>query len=293
MSGELDGRLQGEDTGTASGLPTTLCVLTVTPGLQEFLRPIVTPFELELALTSKAWTGDYILDFAQLLEMSTFGQDAGKLAVEGADAAREGEEDDEDAPVFSSATGQYRHQKKYVQRNFQGESSALLVYLFEVLMLTWLGFAQTPTSSLPRLRPLRSGTSLLQSPGFSVRQQVSGTLSEQIMPMTVDSESPGSACRRVHGRPDLQGPRAAVRDGRAGAARDGARGRDCSRVRVRARAGRGRGGAGGGAVVECVAERGRGRDVALPRIYRLSCFRVRQTAVHLIASLLEARNGPS
>ncbi|GAA6014124.1 hypothetical protein JCM8202_005155 [Rhodotorula sphaerocarpa] len=86
---------------------------------KEFLRPIVTPFELELALTSKAWTGDYILDFAQLLEMSTFGQDAGKLAVEGADAAREGEEDDEDAPVFSSATGQYRHQKKYVQRNFQ------------------------------------------------------------------------------------------------------------------------------------------------------------------------------
>ncbi|KWU43212.1 diphthamide biosynthesis protein [Rhodotorula sp. JG-1b] len=84
---------------------------------KEFLRPIVTPFELELALTSKAWTGDYILDFAQLLESSTFGQDAGTLAGthRGADAV----EEDEDAPVFSSATGQYRHPKKYVQRGFK------------------------------------------------------------------------------------------------------------------------------------------------------------------------------
>ncbi|GAA5874434.1 hypothetical protein JCM3774_005718, partial [Rhodotorula dairenensis] len=99
---------------------------------KEFLRPIVTPFELELALTSKAWTGDYILDFAQLLESSTFGQDAGTVAT-AADqhGRREGDpagerdqdvdvvDDDDDAPVFSSATGQYRHPKKYVQRGFK------------------------------------------------------------------------------------------------------------------------------------------------------------------------------
>lgn len=91
--------------------------------MQEFLRPIVTPFELELALTTKAWTGDYILDFSQLLESSTFGQDAGKLA-DGADAAGTNDEDDE-APVFSSATGQYRHPKKYVQRGFKGEYSSI------------------------------------------------------------------------------------------------------------------------------------------------------------------------
>ncbi|TKA52166.1 hypothetical protein B0A53_05010 [Rhodotorula sp. CCFEE 5036] len=87
---------------------------------KEFLRPIVTPFELELALTSKAWTGDYILDFAQLLGSSTFGQDAGTLAAD--EREQRGEEDleeDEDAPVFSSATGQYRHPKKYVQRGFK------------------------------------------------------------------------------------------------------------------------------------------------------------------------------
>lgn len=91
---------------------------------KEFLRPIVTPFELELALTSKAWTGDYILDFAQLLESSTFGQDAGTLAADerehrGEDDGEDGEDQDEDAPVFSSATGQYRHPKKYVQRGFK------------------------------------------------------------------------------------------------------------------------------------------------------------------------------
>lgn len=90
----------------------------------------MTPFELELALTAKAWTGDYILDFAQLLESSTFGQDAGTLAAEEGGRARddgdgdEGERD-EDAPVFSSATGQYRHPKKYVQRGFKGEDLSL------------------------------------------------------------------------------------------------------------------------------------------------------------------------
>ncbi|GAA5837907.1 hypothetical protein JCM11251_004695 [Rhodosporidiobolus azoricus] len=82
---------------------------------KEFLAPIVTPFELELALTSKAWTGDYILDFAQLLRSSTFGQDAGVLVD---DAGRkEGEEDEEEGdgeqPVFSASTGKYRHPKRY------------------------------------------------------------------------------------------------------------------------------------------------------------------------------------
>ncbi|GAA6004374.1 2-(3-amino-3-carboxypropyl)histidine synthase [Rhodotorula paludigena] len=78
---------------------------------KEFLRPIVTPFELELALTSKAWTGDYILDFASLLHSSTFGQDAGTAGSEAEDGA--GESDDGEKPVFSAATGTYRHPKRY------------------------------------------------------------------------------------------------------------------------------------------------------------------------------------
>lgn len=34
---------------------------------QEFLRPIITPFELEVALQSEpTWTGKYVLDFGKL-----------------------------------------------------------------------------------------------------------------------------------------------------------------------------------------------------------------------------------
>lgn len=36
--------------------------------LQEFLQPIVTPYELEVALQpTQTWTGRYVLDFGQLL----------------------------------------------------------------------------------------------------------------------------------------------------------------------------------------------------------------------------------
>jgi diphthamide biosynthesis protein 2 len=96
--------------------------LTIRSRPQDFLRPIITPFELELALTSKAWTGDYILDFAQLLESSDFGQDAGTVAVEQGEEGEGEEGGDEEAPVFSAVTGTYRHPKKYYQRGFKGES---------------------------------------------------------------------------------------------------------------------------------------------------------------------------
>ncbi|GAA5977044.1 hypothetical protein JCM5350_007539 [Sporobolomyces pararoseus] len=80
---------------------------------KEFLRPIVTPFELELALTSKAWTGQYILDFGELLSSSTFGQDQGQVADETAEEA--GNDEDDEAPVYSATTGKYRHPKRYNQ----------------------------------------------------------------------------------------------------------------------------------------------------------------------------------
>ncbi|GAA5851614.1 hypothetical protein JCM8547_001149 [Rhodosporidiobolus lusitaniae] len=90
---------------------------------KDFLRPIVTPFELELALTSKAWTGDYILDFSRLLYSSSFGQGAGTLAGED----REEEDGDgggenggeEERPVYSATTGKYRHAKKYYQKGIK------------------------------------------------------------------------------------------------------------------------------------------------------------------------------
>ncbi|GAA5820936.1 hypothetical protein JCM3770_002636 [Rhodotorula araucariae] len=96
---------------------------------KEFLRPIVTPFELELALTSKAWTGDYILDFAALLESSTFGQDA--AAPDGdfdqgeregggeGDGEGDGGDSDGERPVFSASTGTYRHPKRYTHKGIK------------------------------------------------------------------------------------------------------------------------------------------------------------------------------
>jgi len=36
--------------------------------VKEFYRPVITPFELEVALnTARTWTGNYITDFRQLL----------------------------------------------------------------------------------------------------------------------------------------------------------------------------------------------------------------------------------
>ena len=52
--------------------------------LQEFLRPIVTPYELDLALRSQVdWTGRYVLDFEELLEAHAAGTRAFSPLKEG------------------------------------------------------------------------------------------------------------------------------------------------------------------------------------------------------------------
>ena len=39
--------------------------------MQEFLRPIITPYELEIALDAgRSWTGEYVLDFEKVLSES-------------------------------------------------------------------------------------------------------------------------------------------------------------------------------------------------------------------------------
>ncbi|KAF7290668.1 2-(3-amino-3-carboxypropyl)histidine synthase subunit 2 [Mycena indigotica] len=69
---------------------------------KEFLRPIITPFELEIALQSEqSWTGKYVLDFGKLLAESS------SSAESPADPA------DPDQPVFSVVTGKYRHMKRF------------------------------------------------------------------------------------------------------------------------------------------------------------------------------------
>ncbi|KAF8585866.1 diphthamide biosynthesis protein [Ramaria rubella] len=72
---------------------------------KEFLRPIVTPFELSLALSAEpAWPGDYILDFERVIEHQ---------ARSHPNDVSDGHEHDQDRPIFSLVTGKYRHAKRY------------------------------------------------------------------------------------------------------------------------------------------------------------------------------------
>lgn len=49
---------------------------------KDFYRPVITPFELEVALNSaRSWTGDYITDFQQLLPGTTIDE-SNRKAVE-------------------------------------------------------------------------------------------------------------------------------------------------------------------------------------------------------------------
>ncbi|KAF5319467.1 hypothetical protein D9619_008779 [Psilocybe cf. subviscida] len=80
-------------------------------GEKDFLRPIVTPYELEVAMQAEqSWTGKYVLDFGRLLaDANTSNEDAED--VENSDNS------DPDQPVFSLTTGKYRHAKQYGSAN--------------------------------------------------------------------------------------------------------------------------------------------------------------------------------
>ncbi|KAL7415443.1 putative diphthamide synthesis protein-domain-containing protein [Mrakia frigida] len=101
---------------------------------KDFLQPIITPFELELALQpSPEWTGDYVLDFTRLLEIVATEEESDHAEpelteVEDAslppkatetssptgDLPEEFDmEDPLNQPVFSTVTGTYRHPKRF------------------------------------------------------------------------------------------------------------------------------------------------------------------------------------
>ncbi|RDB21855.1 Diphthamide biosynthesis protein 2 [Hypsizygus marmoreus] len=94
---------------------------------KEFLRPIVTPFELEVALRSEqSWTGRYVLDFERLL---VDGADS-KPESNGPRGEGDEEEEDSDRPVFSLITGTYRHAKRYGETTLpmlESDSAAMIL----------------------------------------------------------------------------------------------------------------------------------------------------------------------
>ncbi|RXW20489.1 hypothetical protein EST38_g5362 [Candolleomyces aberdarensis] len=95
---------------------------------KEFYQPIVTPFELEIALgAGRSWTGKYVLDFGQILKESQ--------AVDGSEKEAEKSDnevdEDIDQPVFSLVTGKYRQAKRYgtdsKSNGVEADSTSLVV----------------------------------------------------------------------------------------------------------------------------------------------------------------------
>lgn len=104
----------------------------------EFFRPIITPFELGLALMSdeeRVWTGEWNGDFSDIINKPLVPRTVTKNAEEGGDGHDEGSDDDEDSapPEFDLRTGRYishsrpMHQPKTMQsasNNITDESGA-------------------------------------------------------------------------------------------------------------------------------------------------------------------------
>ncbi|KAF9366344.1 Diphthamide biosynthesis protein 2 [Mortierella sp. NVP85] len=105
---------------------------------KEFYRPIVTPYELEIALSkSREWTGEYITDFQQLLpEDGQIGVDKVKISQTQLDAAsdRENEDglsdqdsDEDEVPHFSLVTGQLKQSRTYSSNKVDSKELAALM----------------------------------------------------------------------------------------------------------------------------------------------------------------------
>lgn len=103
---------------------------------REFYRPIVTPYELEIALSkSREWTGEYITDFQQLLpEDGQMGVDKVRISQAQLEAASDHEDDDQESdeegnevPHFSLVTGQLKQSKKYSSNKVDSKELSALI----------------------------------------------------------------------------------------------------------------------------------------------------------------------
>ncbi|KAJ2443088.1 Diphthamide biosynthesis protein 2 [Coemansia sp. RSA 2424] len=88
---------------------------------REFFSPVVTPYEMQLALSkSRQWTGDYVTDFHAFLD------DAERELAEEANSVATDDEDDEDKPHFSLITGTFKQNRRFNDpRSSQSNTSAL------------------------------------------------------------------------------------------------------------------------------------------------------------------------
>ncbi|KAF9171445.1 Diphthamide biosynthesis protein 2 [Mortierella sp. AD011] len=104
---------------------------------KEFYRPIVTPYELEIALSkSREWTGEYVTDFQQLLpDDDKIGVDKIKISQAQLDAASDREDEDESdqdsdedqVPHFSLVTGQLKQNKRYTSNKEDSKELSALI----------------------------------------------------------------------------------------------------------------------------------------------------------------------
>ncbi|KAF9149870.1 Diphthamide biosynthesis protein 2 [Linnemannia schmuckeri] len=104
---------------------------------KEFYRPIVTPYELEIALSkSREWMGDYVTNFQELLpDDDKIGVDKIKISQAQLDAASDREDEDgsdvdsdgDDRPHFSLVTGQFKQSKKYTSNKEDSKELSALI----------------------------------------------------------------------------------------------------------------------------------------------------------------------
>jgi diphthamide biosynthesis protein 2 len=84
----------------------------VLDGNNEFYKPIITPYELELALDPVvSWSGKWVTEFESFLQDEEAGENEGEESRAYDDSPAgdddEDEDDDDDAPVFNPVTGRY------------------------------------------------------------------------------------------------------------------------------------------------------------------------------------------
>jgi diphthamide biosynthesis protein 2 len=94
---------------------------SIVEGSKDFLKPIVTPWEVEVALGEREWIDvmheekGYTLDFQKVLKESAGKEDVVEEKEKQEEQDGEGEQigDDPEGPAFSTVTGKYRYRRTY------------------------------------------------------------------------------------------------------------------------------------------------------------------------------------